>query len=245
MADNQLAPPSSNSLLKSAYQAVVPSNARMLIDTALGEKSDITEKDFSKDELSLLKTMYQNKQKRNESRRQEIANKLSMSEKDYIKNPERKFVAQTTPEGREIVSGVPMSYAEYLQKTKNELASFDKTKGKTSIDYYDYPDGKSAPTFDSWLKSAWKSYNDPDYRLKTILGSFNVYDTPEGAVAKDQYNFDKKDFYKMTYGVDLDKDNLLDIWKKSNGPVDFLDMMMIKKQPRASRNVNIKLPSDY
>ena len=245
MADNQLAPPSSNSLLKSVYQAVVPSNARMLIDTALGEKSDITEKDFSKDELSLLKTMYQNKQKQNESRRQEIANKLSMSEKDYLKNPERKFVAQTTPEGREIVSGVPMSYAEYLQKTKNELASFDKTKGKTSINYYDYPDGKSAPTFDSWLKSAWKSYADPDYRLKTILGSFNVYDTPEGAVAKDQYNFDKKDFYKMTYDVDLDKDNLLDIWKKSNGPVDFLDMMMIKKQPRASRNVNIKLPSGY
>lgn len=245
MADNQLAPPSSNSLLKSAYQAVVPSNARMFIDTAMGERGDITEKDFSKDELSLLKTMYQNKQKQNESRRQEIANKLSMSEKEYLKNPERKFVAQTTPEGREIVSGVPMSYAEYLQKTKNELASFDKTKGKTSINYYDYPDGKSAPTFDSWLKSAWKSYTDPDYRLKTILGSFNVYDTPEGAVAKDQYNFDKKDFYKMTYGVDLDKDNLLDIWKKSNGPVDFLDMMMIKKQPRASRNVNIKLPSDY
>lgn len=245
MADNQLAPPSSNSLLKSAYRAVVPSNARMLIDTALGEKNDITEKDFSKDELALLKAMYQNKQKQNESRRQEIANKLNISEKDYLKNPERKFVAQTTPEGGEIVSGVPMSYAEYLQKTKQQLDSFDKTKNKTSINYYDYEGGTSAPTFDSWLKSVWKSYTDPDYRLKTILGSFNVYNTPEGAIAKDQYNFDKKDFYKMNYGIDVDKADLTNIWKASNGPVDFLDMMMIKKFPRSSRNVNIKLPDSY
>ena len=245
MADNQLAPPANNSLLKSAYQAVVPSNARMLIDTAMGERSDITEKDFSKDELALLKTMYQNKQKQNESLRQEIANKLNMSEKDYLRNPERKFVPQVTPEGREIIAGVPMSYAEYIQKTKSQLDSFDKTKGKTSLNYYDYPEGKSAPTFDSWLKSAWKSYTDPEYRLKTILGSFNVYDTPEGQIAKDQYNFDKKDFYQTVYGINFDKDNVLDMWKKSDGPVDFLDMLMIKKNPRASRNVNIKLPSGY
>jgi hypothetical protein len=245
MADNQLAPPSSNSLLKNVYQAVVPSNARMLIGTAIGERGDITEKDFSKDELALLKAMYQNKQKQNESTRQDIANKLNVSEKDYQKKPEQKFVSQVTPEGGEAVVSAPISYAEYLQKTKQQLDSFDKTKGKTSINYYDYPEGKSAPTFDSWLKSAWKSYTDPEYRLKTILGSFNVYDTPEGQVAKDQYNFDKKDFYKTTYGVDLDKDNVLDIWKKSNGPVDFLDMLMIKKNPRTSRNVSIKLPSDY
>lgn len=245
MADNQLAPPSSNSLLKSAYRAVVPSNAQMLIDTALGEKSDITEKDFSKDELALLKAMYQNKQKQNESRRQEIANKLNVSEKDYLKNPEKKFVTQVTPEGRESVVSAPMSYAEYLQKTKQQLDSFDKTKNKTSLTYYDYPEGKAAPTFDSWLQSVWKSYTDPEYRLKTILGSFNVYDTPEGAVARDQYNFDKKDFYKNNYGIDVDKADTANIWKASNGPIDFLDMMMIKKFPRTSRNVNIKLPDSY
>ena len=77
----------------------------------------------------------------------------NVTKQDYLKNPERKFVAQTTPEGREIVAGVPMSYAEYLQKTKQQLDSFDKTKNKTSINYYDYEGGTSAPTFDSWLKS--------------------------------------------------------------------------------------------
>jgi len=35
--------------------------------------------------------------------------------------------------------------------------------------------------------------------------------------------------------------SISDMWKRSNGPVDFLDMLMIKRGA-PSRNVNIKLP---
>lgn len=133
-----------------------------------------------------------------------------------------------------------MSYDEYINKATTELNTYDKTKNKTSVSYYDYPDKKAAPTFDSWLSSIWKSYTDPAYRLKTTLGSFNVQETPTGPVATDKYDFDAADFYALK-GKPPAEMSTAEMWKRANGPVDFLDMLMIKRGA-PSRNVNIKLP---
>jgi hypothetical protein len=240
MADvfNSLAP--QQGVLNQLYKTVVPTNARVLIDTMRGETAPLTENDFSQDELEALRQMYKTKNTRNDNWRQDIANKLSVSAEEYSKNPETDWVTREEG-GKQSIVPVRLSYDDYVRRLKNQLDSFDKTKGKTSIAYNDYPDGMAAPTFDSWLSSAWKSYTDPAYRMKTILGQFNVFDTPEGRKAVDQYNFDASDYYRTFYKIDPATASMADILKRSSGPVDFLDMMMIKKFPRSARQVDINL----
>jgi len=240
MADNALAPQSTN-ILGDLYRAAVPLNARTLIDTAVrGRTSDITEADLSPAELSALRQVYETTAARNVADRQALANKLSVSAKDYEKAPETTAEQIPTAQGGYAYKYRPLSYDEYIHKTTTALDTYDKTKNKTSVTYNDYPDRLAAPTFDSWLNSVWKSYTDPAYRLKTTLGSFNVQETPTGPVATDKYNFDAGDFYAMK-GEHPSKMSTLEMLKRANGPVDFLDMLMIKRGA-PSRNVNIKLP---
>ena len=240
MADpvNALAP--KPSLVNELYRAVVPTNARMLIDTVRGETAPITEKDFSPEELEVLKQMYAQQQSKNETRRQKIANQLSISQKDYDKKPEYDMVYRDE-NGRQVGRSVLRSYEDHILKLTDQLKSFDRTRNKTSLSYNDYPDQLAAPTFDSWLSSVWKSYTDPAYRMKTILGSYNVIDTPEGRKAVDTYKFDKADYYRGNYGIDPATASVSKIFSRANGPIDFLDMMMIKKFPRAARPVDIKM----
>jgi hypothetical protein len=240
MADNALAPQSTN-ILGDLYRAAVPLNARTLIDTAVrGRTSDITEADLSPAELSALRQVYETTATKNVVDRQALANKLSVSAKDYEKAPETTAEQIPTAQGGYAIKYRPLSYDEYINKATTELNTYDKTKNKTSISYNDYPDKLAAPTFDSWLSSIWKSYTDPAYRLKTTLGSFNVQETPTGPVATDKYNFDAADFYAMK-GKPPAEMSTAEMWKRANGPVDFLDMLMIKRGG-PSRNVNIKLP---
>jgi len=239
MADNALAPKSTN-VLGDLYRATVPLNARTLIDTAVrGNTNDITEADLSPAELSALRQVYETTTAKNATNKQALANKLSVSAEEYAKAPEQTSERVPTPRGYSIVYR-PLSYDEYINKTTTALNTYDKTKNKTSISYNDYPDKMAAPTFDSWLSSIWKSYTDPAYRLKTTLGSFNVQETPTGPVATDKYNFDAADFYAMK-GKRPSEMSTSEMWKRANGPVDFLDMLMIKRGA-PSRNVNIKLP---
>jgi hypothetical protein len=236
MPVNALSP--ETNILNQLYKQVVPVNARTLIDTVRGDTSPITEANFSPDELAILQNVYETTRNRNKTWRQEIANQLAISEADYNKKPEIELAPSNKP--GQFVS-LPIPYSEYIKRTVNKLESFDKTKNKTSVSYNDYPDALAAPTFDSWINAIKKSYTDPAYRMKTTLGSFNVNETPEGAKVSDTYNFDARDFYQMK-GFNLDEANAYDLWKKSNGPVDFLDMMMIKYAPKTSRPVNIQLP---
>ena len=237
MPRNALAP--ETSVVNELYKTLVPVNARTLIDTMRGETAPITEANFSKDELDVLKKMYETRKAANEASRQQLANEIAISRKDYEKNPQKGFFVYE--DGKFGGESRNMSYDEFIRRKTKELESFDKTRQKTSLSYYDYPGGGAAPTFDSWLSSVWKSYTDPAYRMKTVLGSFNVMDTPEGKKVVDQYNFDKLSFYKQAYNLDPTKASISELWRKSNGPVDFLDMLMIKKYPGANRPVSIKL----
>ena len=235
---NSLAPQSG--VLNQLYKTVVPTNARILIDTIRGQTAPLTEVDFSSDELDALRQMYNQKNVKNEARRQSLANKLSISRKDYEKNPEIDWAFSENGNGQ-LGNPVRLPYDEYIQRVTRQLNSFDNTKGKTSIGYNDYPDGSAAPTSESWLDSVWRSYTDPAFRMKTILGHFNVFDTPEGRQAVDQYKFDASDYYRNFYKIDPSTAPVTEMLQKAKGPVDLLDMMMIKKFPRASRPVKINL----
>jgi hypothetical protein len=224
------------------WKTAVPVNARILAGTMAGDTSPITEADFNPDELAALKALHASVKNKNAMFEKELTPKTPA---EYAKKPETELVdslggtgLNLSQSGNYTSRAVP--YADYVNRIAARRASYDKTRGKTSVQYNDYPDEKAAPTFDGWLNSVWKSYTDPAYRMKTVLGSFNAYDTPQGAEIKDQYKFDNKRFYNTFYNADFNKDSALDLLKKAHGPIDFLDMLMIKKNLKP-RDVDIKL----
>jgi hypothetical protein len=224
------------------WKTAVPVNARILAGTMAGDTNPITEANFSPEELAALKNLHAYVKNKNAMFEKELTLKTPA---EYAKKPETELVDSFGGTGINLsqsnsYTSRAVPYADYVNRIAARRASYNKTRGKTSVQYNDYPDGSAAPTFDGWLNSVWKSYTDPAYRMKTVLGSFNAYDTPQGTEIKDQYNFDKKEFYNTFYNADFNKDNALDLLKKAHGPVDFLDMLMIKKNLKP-RNVDIKL----
>ena len=157
--------------LADIYKTLVPSNARFLLDSALGNTNTITEKDFSPEELGSLKSIYQTKQQDNARAPQDIASHI-VSEDDFNQNPTSRLVEN----GPNRYTSRQETYKEYLQRQSDKINSFSRTPNKTSVGYPDYPDKMAAPTHDSYPEAIYKSYTDPSYRLKTILGSFNGYD---------------------------------------------------------------------
>ena len=223
------------------FDALIPTNARIFLDTLSGNTKTITESDFSKEELDVLRSIYKETKKKNKTAEQELIKKAAITEKEYNKNPETSLVEVPNSYGGFTMEQQTLPYSQFIKKVNTDLDTYTKTRNKTSVGYYDYPDGNGAPTFDSWLDAITKSYSDPVYRMKTVLGSFNVMDTKEGPKIVDNYNFDKRDFYQKYQNVDFNKDSLATMWEKSNGPIDFLDMMMIKHRPQTSREVSVNL----
>ena len=229
-----------NSLGRTIYNALVPTNMRVFGETLLGSTAPITERDFTPHELETLRQMYGGAKSRAAALENEYAQRLRRTPEQYYANPEIEFVETPNAFVR-----APLSYENAQQKVANKLASYVNTHGRTSLSYLDYPGANTAaPTYDTIYDALTRSFTDPAYNLKTTLGSFKVVDTPEGPVAVDKYNFDKKDYYKQQYGLDLDKASNWDLAKSAHGPIDFLDMYMIKNNPSRVRDVKIRLEKD-
>lgn len=219
--------------LNSIYQSLVPSNARFFMESALGNRAPITEKDFSPEELSSLRDLYNKKNSYNSEQEQRLSKPLS--EAEYLKNPED-FLEPTSTGGGRMRK---RTYQEYLGNLAAQKESYDKTRGKTSISYFDYPAGSEfgAPTGNSTLEAIRRSYTDPSYRLKTTLGSFNAYDQGPNINVQDTYKFDNRGFYNLPKEA-----GLMDIFKRATGPVSLGDMLMMHYMPEMKRPVNITIP---
>ena len=78
-----------------------------------------------------------------------------------------------------------------LDKAKRQLDSFDKTRDKTSVRFYDRQggddDSAAGPGF---INTVIKSFTSPAYNIGTTLGSFNAFKNEDGTVTiKDRYNW--------------------------------------------------------
>lgn len=228
----------SGGLFSNLYKKAVPVNARTLLETLLGASHKITEKDLSEEELKALRQAYETAKQKAESHKAQIMDDLLMTKEDYAKKPEMDW-GKLVPGQR--TTPTPIPYEEFIRRRMAALQSFERTKDKQRVAYNDYRDGMAAPTFDGWLKSIYSSYTDPSYRMKTLLGTFNVHEGPEGQLkAKDSYDFDNAEYYNTFYRTDPHKDSVARMAKRANGPVDLLDMVMIKLG-RPSREVEIDL----
>jgi hypothetical protein len=224
-----------DTLFSSAYKKAAPLNARILIETLLGKTTPITEKDLTQDELQALYKLYESKQASNQKKYQSLVDQLNITKKEWSKAPTTvaEYKDGAMVERKE-------TFSQYQARIRKQIESFNKTQNKTSVNYYDYTDKGTfgAPVNDSLLKAIYSSYTDPQYRLKTTLGSFNVLNTPQGAMVKDKYNFDAARFYD----IEPETTNLDLVTRFYNRPLSLVDALLIKNYPAMNRPVNISLP---
>jgi len=202
-----------------------PVNIRTIVDTFSGNTSPITEKSFTKEDLKFLADTYYRKKEANskdEAMYKRMVNK-------YDNNP-------TNGLAYELVDGkLTDTTGKHIQNLRDKLASYDKTRGKTSITYADYG-GNKVNQEANWLKQLSASFDkDPAYRIATTLGRFNVVEDDKGHA-----------YIKDTYDWTDPKGGTLDYFKAIPGAIKSLEgignLAMRGLRPNTARDVNIKLP---
>ena len=168
----------SESIFRSLYNKI-PTNVRLLVENLTGVDRPITAADFTEDELVEMIFLAEKTKQANKKREEVVQDVLT--DKAYTPDAETK---------------------EYLQKV---LASFQKTRGKTSVSPYGVIAGEVQKGGRSntgphqvdkgFLDSAYSSFTDPRYVVATSLGKYNVYDDEVGLASKirDTYNFNKEE----------------------------------------------------
>jgi hypothetical protein len=210
------------SIGREVYNSLVPSNVRILAETAMGSTAPITEQDLTPADLAFLRRQYEETRGRNVAAESELVKRLGSSEAEYMKNP---LVGkmQISSEGVPSQSTVP--YADVQKK----LQSYQTTRDRTSVGYS--PRGSGVDTVPVG-QAISRTLTDPEFRMSTLLGRYQVVETPEGPVAVDRYNFNR---------MNTESSETLSASDLINAPVQFLDTAMRKYLPSASRPVNIRL----
>jgi len=158
--------------LAAALRRDVPTNMRVFGESMLGDTSQITEKDFTEEELA------------------------SMRSSIIRKRAENRDLEAMYREGK--VDTLNLESGEWEPKDfSEELASFDKTRGKTAISYGDYADGIDGE--DGGEGSLMKSFTDPEYNVATTLGQYVAFKGDDGKTKiKDVYDWGDIDTSDIT-----------------------------------------------
>lgn len=201
--------------LNDLYRKLVPTNARLFTESLLGNKSPITEKDFSTDEIRAMVDLITSKAAKDNQYEQQLRQSVR-SEPKYNEFPNQK-------------DGSPVPYSDYLQEKQSKIGTFDKTRGKTSVTYEDYPT-KSSPDSMGWIDSVKNSYQDPAYGVATSLGQFNAQDQGNAYQIQDQYNWNKSN--NMTL------QDLFELFKRP----EAMGNALMRLGPGVDRPVNINIP---
>jgi len=150
------------------FRSVVPANYRTFASTVLGDRSDITEDNFTEDELDVLRLQIQRK-------RGEVVNTLARMK--------RSFAFNKTPEGEKFNRAkYQRGYSAWVPNAAQEeamLKSFADTSHKTTIDdpYFAY-------------QGAGDSQSHYGYNMVTTLGRYQgILDKYGNTTAKDTYNW--------------------------------------------------------
>ena len=175
--------------LRGAYNAAIPPTARLLAEGAMGVHSPITERDFSQSDIQNMKDRFLEQQQSNANREK------NLQDIQNFMTPEKYRHYQAMTE-QPIASDE--EYRRFMANNATKLQSFQDTRGQTSVPYgttfgkEDQPNqplSVYSPEQGGIANAINRSYNDPGYRTGMTLGRFNVYDTPQGRIAVDNYDF--------------------------------------------------------
>ena len=149
----------------------IPTNVRLLVENIVGVDSPITAKDFTKEELIEM---------------------AFLAEKTRLSNlrTENRYKRILKSESEK---GPPsLEDKDVVDDYKDMIESFEKTRGKTSVNPYIQSNKKIVDA--NYLDSISKTFTSPSYRIATSLGKYNVYDKDNKELnIKDTYNFNKKE----------------------------------------------------
>ncbi len=175
--------------VRGAYNAAVPPTARLFAESAMGVHTPITERDFSPSDIQNMRDRLTEQQQFNAGREKNLqVIQDTMTPEGY-----RHYQAMTDQP-----IGGNEDYRRYMAHNAEALKTFQDTRGQTSVPYgttfgkEDQPNqplSVYSPEQGNFLTSLQRSYTDPGYRTGMTLGRFNVYDTPQGRVAVDNYDF--------------------------------------------------------
>lgn len=176
--------------------ARVPTNVRLFGEYLLGEQSPITEKDFTPQELSEMLRMVQEQESRNVQEEANLQSSLAAYQRNLETFDPSKNLVQNE-KGNLVPKYTEKEYNEEVQNNikdiERKLASYEKTRNKTSVDYRDE---RTDPAGLKIVDAISKSFTSPAYNIETSLGNFSARKNKDGTVSiKDTYDF-------LGYGYD-------------------------------------------
>tara|TARA_R110000823_G_scaffold262030_1_gene382705 strand:+ start:26 stop:736 length:711 start_codon:yes stop_codon:yes gene_type:complete len=203
---------------------MLPVNARVLMETMLGDKSPITEKDFSEEDLEFYRAEYDKKKAKNESDEASLRSELAVR----LESPDR--VLGSIKGSDELQDITP----KIIRDLENKIKSYDDTRNKTSMSPRDYA-SKDYEHEGGWVNSIVQSFTDPSYRAGTTLGRFTVMQQEDGSVAiQDTYNWTKAP-------ENISLGEFLGAVRAVKSPEQLGNLFMRLLKPDTNREVNIKL----
>jgi len=195
----------------------IPTNLRLLGEYLAGAESPITEKDFTTEELDVL---------RNQIVAQKINNEVL--EDEYRKAGDADAVETfETTRGRTSIDPYKTEVSELPTKKHTLLRS--------------YISGGSGAVDKGW-EEALKSLNDPSYTVATSLGKYTAEDVDDGFRIRENYDFNRGSLDRPTPIQDIESfnqlKNLLTTMQATPEVVGETLANMIRSEPRA---VDIRL----
>lgn len=230
-------------LIKAQMQKA-PTNVRLFGEYVAGKKDTITEKDFKPKELAAMSRYIMEQDEQNKKNEAELKKQLSFLQK-RSQEPFEANKAQTWDDRQQkfVPKYTKAEYNKLIQEEINSaqkaLASYEKTRGKTSVSYGEAGGGGAGAGF---LEAIQKSFTSPAYNVETSLGHFNAYKNKDGTVTiEDKYDFlgvgfDKKRKVSMGQFIEL-LPNVI------NRPESFGTLLARTFTPTKARPVRIQLPS--
>tara|TARA_R100001198_G_C5242503_1_gene220179 strand:- start:131 stop:832 length:702 start_codon:yes stop_codon:yes gene_type:complete len=219
--------------LKKIYNKF-PVNMRIFAETVAGVDRPITEEDFTPQDLTYLRSIIENTQKKNtEMENMLVEHRDLISEMGvYELGPDKNLVDITDKE----ISGL-----------NKKIQSYRDTSDRTSVQYTDInrtadPRTESAGALmddESIARTVKDSFNDPAYRIKTTLGRFTAEHQDDGSIiVKDTYDWNELDVEKPTF-----KEFIAAVPELASNPRKAGNAFMRLIKPDTSREVRIQLDS--
>ena len=145
----------------------IPTNVRLLMENLTGVDTPITARDFTREELIEMATLAERQKRRNLKR-------------------EKRF---NTIIKKELAKGPPdKDTEEMLADYRDMVASYEKTRGKTSVNPYGTRKNKQVDL--DYADAIKRTFTDPKYNVATSLGKYNVFDrNGKNLKIRDTYNF--------------------------------------------------------
>jgi hypothetical protein len=211
-----------------------PTHEQLYIDFMLGKEDDITEADFTDEELQYIGQIIKKQREKNDKYEGELLD-LFGTNFPFRKNEQGQNVDSEDNNFWYYDDPSLTTVEDEMGKLADKIRSFEDSRGRTSITTYD--ENINEPVghgdYDEQIK-------DVDYRVRASLGKFTAHDNEDGSVTiKDSYNFNQSEYEPSVW-------NFLSNFRNIMGSKQNMAEVAARHvRPDHSRNAIINIPAEY